>query len=122
VRDPKKLKAFHMADALVLKVYEATQAFPPEEHYGLAAQIRKSAVSVASNLVEGCARKSEADFLRFLDIAYGSACELEYQLSLAHRPGWLSDTDSLSEPATQLSKVLHGLRRSLSPDTSLEKP
>lgn len=116
MRDPKKLKAFHMADALVLKVYQATQAFPPEERYGLAAQIRKSAVSVASNLVEGCARRSEADFLRFLDIAYGSACELEYQLSLAHRLGWLSEAESLSEPATQLSKVLHGLRRSLSPE------
>lgn len=117
MRDPKKLKAFHMADALVLKVYEATRAFPPEERYGLAAQIRKSALSVASNLVEGCARRSEADFLRFLDIAYGSACELEYQLSLAHRLGWLSEASNLTEPATQLSKVLHGLRRSLSPES-----
>ncbi len=114
MRDHRKLKAFEFADELAVAVYSATRSFPREEQFGLTAQMRRAAVSVASNIVEGCARKTEADFLRFLDIAYGSARELEYQVSLGERLGFLNQTagDSLARKAEATSKVLHGLIRS----------
>jgi four helix bundle protein len=78
MRDHRKLKAFNLADTLALDVYRLTAGFPKSEQYGLAIQMRRAVVSVASNIVEGCARNGEADFLRFLDMSYGSACELDY--------------------------------------------
>jgi four helix bundle protein len=90
MRDPKKLQDFQLADQLALVVYNATRAFPKEEQFGLAAQMRRAAVSVPSNIVEGCARDSQCDYLRFLGIAYGSASELLYHLSLAFRLKYLS--------------------------------
>jgi four helix bundle protein len=77
---------FQLADRLALATYTHTREFPREETFGLAAQLRRAAVSIASNIVEGCARRSEGDYLRFLDIAYGSSREVEYQLPL--RFGW----------------------------------
>ena len=89
MRDPKKLQAFQLADQLALVVYNATRAFPKEEQFGLAAQMRWAAVSVPSNIVEACARDSQSDYLRFLGMAYGSASELLYQVSLAFRLKYL---------------------------------
>jgi four helix bundle protein len=85
MRDPHKLSAFQLADQLVVAVYKHTANMPPDERFGLTMQIRRAAVSIPSNIVEGCSRNSESEYLRFLDIALGSACELEYQLSLALR-------------------------------------
>ena len=115
MRDHTKLRAFELADELVLAVYKSTRSFPREELYGLTSQIRRSAVSVPSNIVEGCARNTETDYLRFLEISYASARELEYQLSLAHRLNYLKHEDfaTLSKQCTETSKVLNGLIRSL---------
>ena len=115
MRDYHKLRAFELADQLALAIYKCTKSFPKEEMFGLTSQIRRSAVSVPSNIVEGCAKSSQADYARFLEIAYGSVCEVEYQLSLAERLEYLEeqvakDTTSL---ANETGRVLNGLLRSL---------
>lgn len=115
MRDHTKLRAFELADALALLVYRRTASFPREELFGLTSQIRRAAISVPSNIVEGCARESGADYIRFLDIAYGSACELQYQLSLATRLEYLDqeDADELAQAAKETCMVINGLLRSL---------
>ena len=112
MRDHRKLIAFQLADALALKVYRSTRDFPKEETYGLAIQLRRSIVSVASNIAEGSARNGEADFFRFLDIAQGSAREASYQLSLAHRLGYLPDGE-LENEAEDVCRTLGALIRAL---------
>jgi len=111
MRDHHKLRAFHLADALALGTYQATASFPREEQFGLTAQMRRAAVSTTSNIVEGCARRSEADYLHFLNVAYGSAREIEYQASLAHRLGYLPKAahDRLNAACVETAKVLNGL-------------
>ena len=113
MRDHTKLKAFHLADKLALQVFRETASFPPEERYGLARQLRRSAVSVASNIVEGCARRTEADFLHFLDMAHGSSRELEYQITLAFRLALLPPESGLPAQSVEVSKTLNALIRSL---------
>lgn len=115
MRDHRKLKAFQHADNLVVAAYRATRSFPRQEQFGLTSQMRWAALSVPSNIVEGCARHTEADYLRFLDIAFGSLRELEYQVSLAHRLGYLTAEPhaSLAGQCEETSKVLAALIRSL---------
>ncbi|MBI3837967.1 MAG: four helix bundle protein [Planctomycetia bacterium] len=94
MRDHTKLRAFELADGLAVLVYQRTVGFPREEQFGLTAQMRRAAVSVAANIVEGCARESKGEYIRFLDIAYGSARELEYHASLATRLKYFTPKDS----------------------------
>jgi len=101
MRDHKKLQAFELADEVVILVYELTRDFPKEEIYGLTAQARRAAVSVSSNIVEGCARESQIEYFRFLEIAYGLLRELDYQISLAVKLGYTNP--QISEPC--LSKI-----------------
>ena len=96
MRDHRKLRAFELADEVAVLVYQTTAQFPKEEMYGFTSQIRRAAVSVPSNIVEGCARDSQADYLRFLYIAFGSLRELHYQLGLSTRLGFLSDDDAIA--------------------------
>ena len=111
MRDHKKLRAFELADEVAMLVYRVTAGFPKEELFGLTAQMRRAAVSVPSNIVEGCARESEPDYLRFLNIAFGSLRELNYQLYLSKRLGYMSiENSSLIEPKViETEKVLNGL-------------
>jgi four helix bundle protein len=115
MRDHSKLRAFELADQLALLIYRHTTGFPREEFFGLTSQMRRAAVSIASNIVEGCARDSHGDYVRFLDIAYGSARELDYQVSLAHRLGFLDESNfkTVSKATLETFKVLNGLIRSL---------
>ena len=118
MRDHTKLRAFELADEVAVLVYRVTAGFPREELYGLTSQIRRAAVSVPSNIVEGCARDSQADYLRFLYIAFGSLKELHYQLSLSKRLGFLRNQDSplLEAKIVETEKVLNGLIRALRDD------
>jgi len=117
VRNHKKLRAFELADKLALDVYRLTQAFPKMEQFGLVSQMRRCAVSIASNIVEGCARNTEADYVHFLDIAYGSCRELEYQLSLVHRLEFATGEacggvlHTCEETGRVLNGLLHALRK-----------
>ena len=95
-RDPRKLRAFGLADALVPDIYVVTKDFPVEERYGLVAQMRRAAVSIPTNIVEGSARRTEKDYLNFLHIANGSAYELSYLIRLSHRLGFLARSTSIS--------------------------
>ncbi len=118
MRDHTKLRAFELADEVAVLVYRVTAGFPREELYGLTSQMRRAAVSVSSNIVEGCARDSQADYLRFLYIAFGSLRELHYQLNLSKRLGFLRDQDSslLEAKIVETEKVLNGLIRALRDD------
>ncbi|MDO8834424.1 MAG: four helix bundle protein [Vicinamibacterales bacterium] len=81
-RDPKKLEVFHQAHRLALEIYVLTAGFPPAERFGLQSQLRRAAVSIPCNIVEGCVRRGVRDYQRFLDIALGSAAEVRYLLEL----------------------------------------
>jgi four helix bundle protein len=124
MRDHNKLHAFRLADDLAVAVYRHTASYPEAERFGRTSQLRRAAVSVPSNIVEGCAKSSQADYLRFLDIAYGSSCEVQYQLSLAHRLGMADEARfrEISNMAVETSKILGGLIRSLRPKTQNPKP
>jgi four helix bundle protein len=109
-RDHRKLRVFQEADALVLDIYKGTRGFPPEELYGLQAQARRAMVSTASNIVEGCARRKYGEYLHFLNISLGSACEVRYLMGLAGRLGYVRPMDSTSLDA-RCDGLIRGLVR-----------
>ncbi len=84
-RDFRRLDVFHAADELAVETYRLTASFPRAERFGLASQIRRAAVSVPANLVEGAERRTQREFLRHVDVASGSAAEVRYLLSLVRR-------------------------------------
>lgn len=114
-RDHRKLRVFQKADEAVIRVYRATQQFPVEERSGLQGQLRKAAVSTPTNIVEGCARRSTADDLRFLDVAAGSAAEARYLLGLSRRLGDIDTEESelLISDYTEIPGGLQNLIASL---------
>lgn len=122
MRDHTKLRAFELADEVAVMVYRITARFPREEFYGLTTQMRRAAVSVPSNIVEGCARESQADYIRFLHIAFGSLRELHYQLNLSEKLGLLENQAVLKvEPKIiETEKVLNGLIRSVKKTKNLQ--
>ena len=115
MRDHTKLRAFEIADDIAASVYAVTAEFPREELYGLTSQMRRAAISVPSNIVEGCARDSQADYVRFLVMAFGSLRELHYQLGLAVRLGFAEKkaVTDLEHKIVENEKILNGLIRSL---------
>jgi four helix bundle protein len=116
-RDHTKLRAFLLADSLVIDIYRETKLFPSDERFGLQSQVRRAAVSVASNLVEGSARRSEREYLNFCNISCASAFETRYLLDLSFRLGMLSSTAHkvLSPRMTHLCKSLVRLVIALEP-------
>ena len=83
MKDFRDIKAWRKAHDLALRIYRKSEKFPVEERYGLTSQIRRAAVSISTNIAEGCGRGSDADFARFVQIDLGSASEVEYLLLLS---------------------------------------
>jgi four helix bundle protein len=114
-RDPRKLRVFALANSLVPAIYEHTRSFPADERFGLVVQMRRAAVSIPANTVEGCGRRKTQDYLRFLSIANGSAYELGYLAGLSARLGMMApdDADALSSQAGHIAASLTALIESL---------
>lgn len=93
MKDFRSLQVWQEAHEFVLSLYSATKAFPRDEQYGLTSQIRRAAVSIPSNIAEGCGRAGDAELARFCQIAMGSASEVEYQLFLAKDLEYLSQEE-----------------------------
>ena len=104
MRNFHELKVWEKAHRLVISIYEVTQHFPSEERFGLTLQIRRAAVSIPSNIAEGCGRNTDPEMARFVDIATGSASELDYQIRLARDLRYL-DEDSYKKLADQVQEI-----------------
>jgi four helix bundle protein len=113
IKTHKDLVVWQKAISLAGKVYAATRSLPSEERYGLNQQLRRSAVSIATNIAEGSARKSRAEFLQFLHIARGSVSEIETQVMIAIGQGYFEATTELPDEVAEVGRLLNGLIRSL---------
>ncbi len=111
----ERLVAWQRADDLFIAVHQCSKGFPADERFALTSQVRRAAYSVPANIVEGMARRSVADRLRFLNIAEASLAEVAYCLHAARRLGYLSAVqhDELHRAALQVGAPLSGLVRSL---------
>lgn len=115
VRNYQDLIVWQRAMDLVEEVYRATKDFPREELYALTSQLRRAAVSIPSNIAEGQGRRTTADFLRHLSIAYGSLREVETQVLIARRLRYIAQAklDGVMNRASEVGRLLNGLMASL---------
>ncbi len=111
----RELKVWQKSYDLCLAVFKITKDFPKEEMYVLSSQMRKSALSIPSNIAEGYGRKTRADYIRILYIAYGSACELDTQISLSGDLNYIqgSQLEKLQEEISEVGMMLRALIRAL---------
>ncbi len=109
MRDFKQLIIWRSGLDITKKVYRITKKLPEDEKFGLTSQMRRSSVSIPSNIAEGCSRNSDLEYKRFLEIAIGSSFELETQLIIAHEIGFIE----MEEP-NNLQKDIVGLQRQIS--------
>ena len=111
MKDFRDLRVWDEAHQLTLKIYRATARFPREELYGLSSQMRRCSVSIGANIAEGCGKRGNNEFQRFLVIASGSSSELEYELLVAKDLGYLDQFEyrSLQEDLSRLRKMLGAL-------------
>jgi four helix bundle protein len=116
MQDFRNLKAWKLAHELTLEVYELTRIFPKAEMFGLTSQIRRASASIGTNIAEGCGRYGDPELLRFLQIAMGSASELEYHLLLArdlkmlHQESYGHSSQCVVELKKMLGSLIHRLR------------
>ena len=115
LRHYKDLKVWQKAYQLCITIYKITRHFPKEERYGLTSQIRRSAVSVPSNIAEGYGRKTTPEYIQSLFIAYGSHCELETQILLSKDLGYIKaeDFEVLQKDIGEIERMLKALIKSL---------
>ena len=113
MRPHYKLEAWKNAMDLVDEIYKISKAFPTEEKFGLTSQMRRAAISVPSNLAEGAARKSKAEFANFINIAKGSLSELETQLIISKRQNYIDNISNQLDLIGKVSSQLNGLHNYL---------
>ena len=115
--DYKKLKVWEDAHKFTIDIYRITKKFPKNEQYGLTSQIRRSASSIPTNIVEGSGQLNNGNLIRFLGIAKGSAFETEYQLMLSRDLGYIGNDEYkvLDKKIQSIIRMLTGLIRSLKP-------
>ncbi len=118
MKDFKNLKVWNKSDKLTLEIYEITRTFPVEELYGLKSQMRRASVSIPTNIAEGCGRNSDAELARFLEIAMGSASELEYLVLLSKELYFFDDNvyDTLIVEIIGIKQMLATLIKKLTAD------
>ena len=124
MRNYSKIAAWRLADDLTVAIYEKTKTFPREELYGLTGQVRRASYSVPANIVEGSSRESKRDYLHFLHIARGSLSESQYFIHLAHRLGYLGDTDkaNLQAMSRETFACLQGLIEAVAHEACATRP
>jgi len=115
----KELKVYQKAMDFVTEIYRLTNLFPSEEKFGLTSQMRRAAISIPSNMAEGAARKNTKEYIQFIYISLGSSSEIETQLELAKRLGFVEDIESLNNTNNEIIYMLTGLIKSLT--NKLEK-
>jgi four helix bundle protein len=115
LKNYKELNVWQKSYELCLKMYRITAKFPNEERYGLTSQIRRSGVSIPSNIAEGYGRKTTLDYIRMLYISYGSVCELETQILLAGDLGFIEkgELDTAKKDIAEIERMLKALIKSL---------
>jgi four helix bundle protein len=113
-RNHRELRVWQFAMVFTERIYALTSTFPKEEIYGLSSQMRRAAISIPSNIAEGAARGTTKELVHFLRIADGSLSELDTQIELAKRLGYIADTEELNKLTSQLSHSLAALKSSLS--------
>jgi four helix bundle protein len=115
MKDFRQLEVWRIAQELAVGVYRQTNHFPKEERYGLTGQLRRAAVSIPTNLAEGCGRAGDADFARFVQIAFGSACEMESLLLLSRDLGFLKgiDYEATQSKLVSIKRMLAALLKKL---------
>ena len=111
----EKLEVWKKSIVLAGTIYTLTKTFPDSERFGLTSQMRRAAVSISSNIAEGCSRSSKIDFRRFVEIATGSVFELISQANIARNQGLIApkDYDQLYESSLEIVRMFSGLRDSL---------
>lgn len=119
MRNFRDLLVWQKSHALTLSVYKSTSSFPKEELYGLTSQVRRSASSIPSNIAEGCGRTTQSQLAHFLNIALGSASELEYQILLAYDLGFINDSvyTEKSEQVHEIKRMLTSLHQKVRTDS-----
>lgn len=120
MRPHEKLDVWNKAIDFVVTVYRATDSFPKDEKFGLTSQIRRAAVSIPANIAEGAARQSNKEFIHFLSNAQGSASELETELLIAHRLGYLGANSYREVRSTldSIGRMIVGLSQHLKSKTN----
>jgi four helix bundle protein len=115
MKDFRELKVWHKSHGIALEVYKLTYRFPNDEKFGLISQIRRAAVSIPTNIAEGCGRNSNPDLARFLAIAYGSANEVDYLLLLSKDLSIINDPDyqAMNSQIVEVKKMLAALLRKI---------
>ncbi len=111
----RDLKIWSASHNLALEIYSVTKEFPSEEKFGITSQLRRAALSIPTNIAEGCGRGSDSDFSRFLQIAFGSASEVEYLLLFCFELKFLDETEylKLSTDIVEIKKSISALIKKL---------